>query len=123
MNKQILLHRSIFWTAVLVIFAPACALAEVSAEKIEQRTAFALGLEKGAFTISDLLDEGIRTNYVVKINTGSEVSSLRSCPESGVYTCPHDAQYVRDGAKAWCGGLVWRAGNERGGDGLDTGGV
>ena len=71
--KQIFVRRAVIVAATILTGFTSChALAEVSADKIEQRTAFTLGLEKGAFTIFDLVDEGIRTNYAVKTNTGKK---------------------------------------------------
>jgi hypothetical protein len=37
---------------------------------IEQRTSFTLGLDRNQFTISDRVDSGVRTDYVVKTKTG-----------------------------------------------------
>jgi hypothetical protein len=47
-----------------------CASVAVSDGAIEERTAFALGLQRGSFTISDRQDDGVRTQYVVKTKAG-----------------------------------------------------
>lgn len=44
----------------------------VSNEKLEERTAFALGLDKGEFTISNPTKDGLSTYYSVKTNRGAE---------------------------------------------------
>ncbi|MCW8164244.1 hypothetical protein D8B22_06750 [Verminephrobacter aporrectodeae subsp. tuberculatae] len=43
-------------------------------DAIEQNTAHALGLDEGSFTISDHSNDGIRTRYTVKTNTGRRYS-------------------------------------------------
>ena len=47
-----------------------CASMAVTEESLEQKTAFALGLDKGEFTISNRVDDGLQTNYVVKTKKG-----------------------------------------------------
>ncbi len=42
----------------------------VKSNDIEQRTSFALGLDRSQFTISDRVDSGVRTDYVVKTKAG-----------------------------------------------------
>jgi hypothetical protein len=42
----------------------------VTDDALQQRTAFALGLERGSFTISNRQDDGVRTNYVVTTRSG-----------------------------------------------------
>lgn len=46
----------------------------VSNNAIEQNTASALGLEKGTFTISDRVDDGVKSSYAVKTNSGKKYS-------------------------------------------------
>lgn len=66
-------RKSIF-TAVCLTAAitTGCASMAVTSESLEDKTAFALGLEKGEFTISNRVDEGVQTNYVVKTHKGQE---------------------------------------------------
>jgi len=49
-----------------------CASVAVTSETLEDRTAFALGLDKGDFTISNRTDSGVDTNYIVKTKKGQE---------------------------------------------------
>jgi hypothetical protein len=60
--------------AVMATFTVGCASVAVSNEAIEQNTAHTLGLEKGMFTISDRVDDGVKTSYSVKTNTGKKYS-------------------------------------------------
>ena len=57
-----------------IVFTAGCASVAVSSDAIEQKTATSLGLEKGAFTISDRVDSGIKTDYSVKTNSGKKYS-------------------------------------------------
>ncbi|MES2089519.1 MAG: hypothetical protein V4532_06020 [Pseudomonadota bacterium] len=58
----------------LIASAAGCASVAVSNDAIEQNTAFALGLPKGSFTISDRVDDGVKSTYVVKTNAGKQYS-------------------------------------------------
>jgi hypothetical protein len=49
-----------------------CASIAVSDQAIVDRTAFALGLDKDAFTVSNRVDEGTTTRYAVKTRAGQE---------------------------------------------------
>lgn len=53
---------------LIAAISAGCASIAVTGDAIEQNTSVALGLEKGAFTISDRADEGIKTTYIAKIN-------------------------------------------------------
>ncbi|MBI5926707.1 MAG: hypothetical protein HY836_14045 [Aquabacterium sp.] len=44
----------------------------MSNDAIEQNTAFTLGVPKGSFTISDRVDDGVKSTYVAKTNTGKQ---------------------------------------------------
>ncbi|MES2684471.1 MAG: hypothetical protein V4650_13210 [Pseudomonadota bacterium] len=50
----------------------ACASFAVTDQKLQQNTAFALGLEKEDFTISDRFDEGLKTTYTTKTAAGKQ---------------------------------------------------
>ena len=52
--------------------ASGCASIAVTDEALVDRTAFALGLGKGDFTISNRVDEGTTTRYSVKARSGQE---------------------------------------------------
>ncbi len=57
---------------VTAIAASGCASMAVTDQAIVDRTAFALGLDKTAFTISGRVDEGTTTRYAVKTKAGLE---------------------------------------------------
>lgn len=62
-------------TALIAIAAAAatgCASIAVTDEALVERTAFALGLSKGDFTISNRVDDGTTTRYSVKAKSGQE---------------------------------------------------
>lgn len=54
------------------LLAAGCASIAVSDEAIVDRTAFALGLNKGDFTVSNRQDEGTTTRYSVRTRSGQE---------------------------------------------------
>ena len=73
--KSILIRRAIIVSVTAIAaFTAGCASVAVSNNAIEQNTAFALGLEKGMFTISDRVDDGIKSSYAVKTNSGKKYS-------------------------------------------------
>jgi hypothetical protein len=57
---------------VAALAASGCASMAVTDQAIVDRTAFALGLDKTAFTVSGRVDEGTTTRYAVKTKTGQE---------------------------------------------------
>jgi hypothetical protein len=70
--------KNSFFTRVtaiaLIASAAGCASVAVSNDAIEQNTAFTLGLPKGSFTISDRVDDGVKSTYVVKTKAGKQYS-------------------------------------------------
>lgn len=58
--------------AVAATALTACASVIVSDDAIVERTAFALGVNKGDFTISNRVDEGASARYAVRTRTGQE---------------------------------------------------
>jgi hypothetical protein len=54
----------------LSAFVTGCASTVISNDKIIERTAIALSLDRNAFTISNRSDESYRSNYVVTVNDG-----------------------------------------------------
>lgn len=69
----------------LVAFAgvlSGCASMVVTDEKLQQRTAFALGLDVDSFTIANRSDEGIRTDYSVKTKSGQSYN----CYMTGIFS-------------------------------------
>ncbi|WP_038205661.1 hypothetical protein [Xenophilus azovorans] len=57
-----------------------CASTAVTTDALQRNTAFALGLDASAFTISDRVDEGVKTTYRVTTRGGR----LYSCYVTGV---------------------------------------
>ncbi len=51
-----------------------CASVAVSNDAIERNTAMTLGLAKSSFTISDRVDDGIKSSYSVKTHAGKQYS-------------------------------------------------
>jgi hypothetical protein len=62
----------VFAVLIAAALASACASMAVSSDAIEERTAFALSLKKGDFTISDRRDSGVRTDYKVQAKSGAQ---------------------------------------------------
>lgn len=118
--KQTFIRRAAIVSAALVaVLATGCASVAVSNDAIEQNTATALGLEKGTFTISDRVDNGIKTSYAVKANSGKKYScyvtgtvsamgrvvSDSICTEAG-----KPAQQASGASSASCNALLKAAG-------------
>lgn len=57
---------------VATLVAAGCASLAVTDEAIVDRTAFALGLNKGDFTIGNRQNEGTTTRYSVRTKSGQE---------------------------------------------------
>jgi hypothetical protein len=57
---------------VVATLAAGCASIAVTDEAIVDRTAFALGLGKSDFTISNRSDEGTTTRYAVRTKSGQD---------------------------------------------------
>jgi len=49
-----------------------CASVAVTSDSVEERTAFALGIQKEDFTISNRRDSGVRTDYLVQTKSGDQ---------------------------------------------------
>lgn len=72
MKRTFIRYTTFMSVAVLTALTSGCASMAVSGNTIEQNTATALGLTKGSFTISDRVDDGFKSNYIVKTNTGKQ---------------------------------------------------
>ncbi|MEN9493690.1 MAG: hypothetical protein RJA63_4139 [Pseudomonadota bacterium] len=70
MNTNFTHHIAMVLIAAATALAAGCASVAVSSDAIERNTASALGLERGSFTISDRVDDGVKTNYAVRTNAG-----------------------------------------------------
>lgn len=57
---------------LIASLATGCASIAVTDDAIVDRTAFALGLNKGDFTVSNRNDEGTTTRYAVRTKTGQD---------------------------------------------------
>ncbi len=60
--------------SILVWGLVACASVAVTNDALEDRTSRALGLEKGQYTISDRVDEGTGTRYLVQTKSAKKFS-------------------------------------------------
>lgn len=58
--------------SVLSILLVGCASMVVKEEHIVKKTAMALGLQKGDFTISDRVDDGLQTTYTATTKAGKK---------------------------------------------------
>ena len=58
--------------ALTALTLSGCASVIVSDDAIAERTAFALGLNKGDFTISNRVDDGASARYAVRTRTGQQ---------------------------------------------------
>lgn len=59
---------------VLCALIGGCASVAVTSNTLEDRTALALGLNKGDFTIINRQDSGVRSDYTVQTKTGAQYS-------------------------------------------------
>ncbi len=64
--------RPVLTTLAISLFATGCASIAVTDQAIVDRTAFALGLAKSDFTISNRMDEGATTRYQVHTKAGQD---------------------------------------------------
>ncbi len=74
MKKNYIRSTAVLSVFVLTGLVTGCASVAVSNDAIEKNTAFALGIEKGSFTISDREDDGVKSSYSVKTNSGKKYS-------------------------------------------------
>jgi len=71
--KTICLRRVVAASVVVLVgLVAGCASVAVTNDAIEKNTAFALGIEKGTFTISNREDDGIKTTYLATTNAGKK---------------------------------------------------
>jgi hypothetical protein len=57
---------------IVALLAVGCASTSVTEDAITERTAVALGLNKGDFVISNRVDEGVTTRFLAKAKNGQE---------------------------------------------------
>ncbi len=60
--------------SLLTVLTAGCASVAVTEDAIVQNTATALSLDKSAFTVTNRVDNGIKTTYNVKTATGKNYS-------------------------------------------------
>jgi len=71
--KTIYLRRTVVASVVVLAgLVTGCASVAVTNDAIEKNTAFALGIEKGTFTISNREDDGVKSTYLVSTNAGKK---------------------------------------------------
>ena len=56
------------------LYISGCASVAVSDGAIERNTAQALGIDKGSFVISDRVDDGVKSTYMVSTKSGKKYS-------------------------------------------------
>ncbi|MDR3159225.1 MAG: hypothetical protein LBU11_09525 [Zoogloeaceae bacterium] len=66
--------RHYFLAVICAGLLSGCASVAVTQDVLQRNTAHALGIEVGAFTISDRVDEGVKTSYRVKTKAGRQYS-------------------------------------------------
>ena len=77
--------------AAIAAVCAGCASVAVSNDAIEERTAFALSLSKGAFNITNRVDDGLRSSYSVTTNSGKKYNCYVSGTMSVVGRVVSDA--------------------------------
>lgn len=100
----------------MAALASGCASVAVSNDAIEQNTASSLGHEKGTFTISDRVDNGVKSSYVVETASGATYS----CYVTGAVSvtgpvvsdamCSERGQSAQKTAEGACNDLLKAAG-------------
>ncbi|MES2582880.1 MAG: hypothetical protein V4627_09205 [Pseudomonadota bacterium] len=70
MNPSLIIRAAILTAASGSLFIAGCASTVVKEDHLQQKTAFALGLEPNSFTVADRVDDGLQTHYSVKTNDG-----------------------------------------------------
>ena len=83
--------RAAVLAAALASVCAGCASLAVSNDAIEERTAFALSLAKGAFNITNRVDDGLRSSYSVTTNSGKKYNCYVSGTVSVVGRVVSDA--------------------------------
>jgi len=86
--------------AVVSMALSGCASVAVTDQAIVDRTAFALGLDKSAFTISNRVDEGTTTRYAVKTKAGQDYNCFVGGSFSVVGRTVSEAVCTRKGEPA-----------------------
>ena len=77
--------------AAIAAVCAGCASVAVTNDAIEERTAFALSLSKGAFNITNRVDDGLRSSYSVTTNSGKKYNCYVSGTVSVVGRVVSDA--------------------------------
>lgn len=70
MKTTCLRNALVAFTVANTLLVSGCASVAVTEDSIEQRTALALGVEKGEFTVSNRVDDGVRTDYIATTTDG-----------------------------------------------------
>lgn len=86
--------------AVVSMAFSGCASVAVTDQAIVDRTAFALGLDKSAFTISNRVDEGTTARYAVKTKAGQDYNCFVGGSFSVVGRSVSEAVCTRKGEPA-----------------------
>lgn len=68
------MKKSLLVVVFISAFGVGCASVAVTDDAIVKNTSMAIGLEKNTFTITDREDDGLKTTYKVKTNSGKNYS-------------------------------------------------
>lgn len=68
--------------AIAVLLLAGCASVAVNGDILEKRTAYALGLAPSNFVITSRVNDGVRTDYVVKTKS----NKIYNCYVTGTYS-------------------------------------
>lgn len=68
------MKKSLLVISLVSAFGVGCASVAVTDDAIVKNTSMAIGLEKTAFTITDRENDGLKTTYKVKTNSGKNYS-------------------------------------------------
>jgi hypothetical protein len=85
---------------VLAAFGGGCASVAVTDDAIVKNTAQALNLDQSAFTISNRVDDGMKTTYTAKTNAGKQFSCYVTGTVSVAGRSVSDAMCTEAGATA-----------------------
>lgn len=70
MNPSLIIRATILTAVCGTAFVAGCASTVVKEDHLQQKTAFALGLQANSFTVADRVDDGLQTRYSVRTNDG-----------------------------------------------------
>ena len=75
------MYKNLIPVISIAAFLAGCASVAVTTD-LERRTAFALGVERGSFAVSNRQDDGVRTQYVATTKSGQR----HNCYVTGTFS-------------------------------------